>query len=154
MFTFVTGLLKKASIAITPRLKLIGAGILALIFFALLLFAAFERHEAAAARQQRDQAKASLASYAATLSAYQASASANIKALEEEGQRATVRATDQQNILGKIEGETNDQDGPIAPVLRDALDGLYGAGPATATDKAGRPAKPAYLPTGAAKAKP
>ncbi len=153
MIDFLKGLWSRVS-TVTPNLKLIGAGILALIFFGLLAFAAFERHEAASLRLERDQAKASLASYATTLAAYQASASANIKALEDESTRATDRAASQQKLLGQIQGETNEQDGPVAPVLRNAIDGLYGTGPATATDKAGRPAKPAYLSGGAAKAKP
>jgi hypothetical protein len=153
MIAFFTGLWSRVS-AVIPNLKLIGAGILTLIFFGLLIFAVFERHEAASSRLERDQAKASLASYAATLAAYQASASANIKALEDESARSSDRAASQQKLLGQIQGKTNEQDGPIAPVLRDAIDGLYGTGPATATDKAGRPAKPSYLPTGAAKARP
>lgn len=144
----------KAVSPLTSNWKLIGAGILVLIFFGLFIYAAFESHHAATLRLERDEAKANLVAYETALTQYQASTSARIKALEGESTRATARATDLQKLLGQIQGETNEKDGPVAPVLRDALDGLYGTGPATATDQAGRSAKPTYLPTGAAKSRP
>ena len=75
--------------------------------------------------------KASIASYEESLSALQADTKAKIQALEEEKNRQIERTKTQERLLGRIEGASNEQDAPVAPVLRDTIERLYGREPNT-----------------------
>lgn len=94
-----------------------------------------------------------LASYQATLDGLQADTAAKITALEAEGNRQTARVRNLERLLGQIEGASDEKNGIVAPVLRDAIDGLYGTDPSSKADKAGGAAKPSDLRGRAAAAK-
>ncbi len=68
----------------------------------------------------------SIASYEESLSALQADTKAKIQALEEEKNRQIERTKTQERLLGRIEGASDEQDAPVAPVLRDVIERLYG----------------------------
>lgn len=51
---------------------------------------------------------------------------AKIEALEQERDRQIVRTQNMERLLGRIEGVSDEQDAPVAPVLRDTIDRLYG----------------------------
>lgn len=108
--------------------KSLGVGLLALVLVATL---AWQGHRIASLKQERDDARASLASYQAALDGLRADTAAKIGALEAESTRQTVRAQNLERLLGQIEGASDEKDGIVAPVLRDAIDRLYG------TDAAG-----------------
>jgi predicted glycosyltransferase len=117
-------------------------------------FLAWQSHKIATLTRERDEARLSLASYQATLDVLQADTAAKITALEAEGNRQTVRVRNLERLLGQIEGASDEKNGIVAPVLRDAIDGLYGADPSSKADKAGDAAKPSGLRGRAATAKP
>lgn len=73
--------------------------------------------------------QASIASYEESLSALQADTKAKIQALEEEKNREIERTKTQERLLGRIEGASDEQDAPVAPVLRDVIERLYGRTP-------------------------
>ena len=70
--------------------------------------------------------QASITSYEVSLSALQADTKAKIQALEEEKNREIERTKTQERLLGRIEGASDEQDAPVAPVLRDTIERLYG----------------------------
>ena len=67
----------------------------------------------------------SIVSYEESLSALQADTKAKIEALEEEKNREIERTKTQERLLGRIEGVSDEQDAPVAPVLRDVIERLY-----------------------------
>lgn len=71
-------------------------------------------------------AQTSLATYKTSIDTLQADSQAKIAALEAERNREVSRTRDMERLLGRIEGESNEKDGPVAPVLRDTIDRLYG----------------------------
>lgn len=56
----------------------------------------------------------------------QADTKAKIEALEQERDRQIARTQNMERLLGRIEGASDEQDAPLAPVLRDTIDRLYG----------------------------
>ena len=113
---------------IIKKWKLVGGGVLVLVLAAAL---AWQGHRITALKRERDDARTSLASYQAALDGLRADTAAKIGALEAEGTRQTARAQNLQRLLGQIEGASDEKNGVVAPVLRDAIDRLYG------TDAAG-----------------
>jgi hypothetical protein len=103
--------------------RAVGAGLLVLVLSASL---AWQGHRIASLKQERDDARASMASYQAALDGLRADTAAKIGALEAESTRQTVRAQNLERLLGQIEGASDEKDGIVAPVLRDAIDRLYG----------------------------
>ncbi len=75
--------------------------------------------------------QASIVSYEESLSVLQADTKAKIQALEEEKNREIERTKTQERLLGRIEGASDEQNGPVAPVLRDTVERLYGRTPDT-----------------------
>ncbi|MGE3622468.1 MAG: hypothetical protein AB7H77_01160 [Bdellovibrionales bacterium] len=122
--------------------KAFGAGLLVLIVAGLL---AWQDHKIKTLKEERDTARASLASYQAALTDLQADTAAKIGALEAESGRQTDRVRNLERLLGQIEGASNEKDGIVAPVLRDAIDGLYGTNAASEGNKARSPTKPSVL---------
>lgn len=129
----------------------IGTGLAVLC---LAGFLAWQSHKIATLTRERDEARLSLASYQATLDGLRADTAAKITALEAEGSRQTVRVRNLERLLGQIEGASDEKNGIVAPVLRDAIDSLYGADPSSKADKAGGAAKSSDLRGRAAAAKP
>lgn len=74
-------------------------------------------------------AETSLATYKTSIATLQADTKAKIEALEAERNREISRTKSMERLLGRIEGESNEKDGPVAPVLRDTIDRLYGHSP-------------------------
>lgn len=70
--------------------------------------------------------RASVASYEESLDILQADTKAKIEALEQERDRQITRTQNMERLLGRIEGASDEQDAPVAPVLRDTIDRLYG----------------------------
>lgn len=70
--------------------------------------------------------QASIASYEESLATLQADTKAKIEALEIEKQQEIQRTKNQERLLGRIEGASDDEDAPLAPVLRGTIDRLYG----------------------------
>ncbi len=118
--------------------KILGAGLLVLIFAGLL---AWQDHKIKTLKEERDTARASLASYQAALTDLQADTVAKIRALEAESGRQTDRVRNLERLLGQIEGASDEKDGIVAPVLRDAINSLYGADATSESDKARRATK-------------
>ncbi len=71
-------------------------------------------------------AQTSIASYEESLAVLQADSRAKIQALEVESSRQLIRTRNMERLLGRIEGAGNEQDAPVAPVLRDTVERLYG----------------------------
>lgn len=71
----------------------------------------------------------SIASYESSLAALQIDAQAKIEALEIEKQQEIQRTKNQERLLGRIEGASDEEDAPIAPVLRSTIERLYGRSP-------------------------
>ena len=103
--------------------RLVGGGLLVLVLAATL---AWQSHRIASLKQERDDARTNLATYQATLDGLRADTAAKISALEAESGRQTARAQNLQRLLGQIEGASDEKNGVVAPVLRDAIDRLYG----------------------------
>ncbi|MCK6417901.1 MAG: tetratricopeptide repeat protein [Alphaproteobacteria bacterium] len=127
---------------------------LGLVVLALAGFLAWQNHKIASLTRERDQARTSLVTYQAVLDGLQADTTAKITALEAEGGRQVARVKNLERLLGQIEGVSNEKDGIVAPVLRDAIDGLYGTDPASKADKARSAAKPSDLRGRPSTAKP
>lgn|GEM_PF-2355790 len=119
--------------------RAVGAGLLVLVLSASL---AWQGHRIASLKQERDDARASLATYQAALDGLRADTAAKISALEAESGRQTARAQNLQRLLGQIEGANDEKNGVVAPVLRNAIDRLYGPDAAGETHKAGDSPKP------------
>lgn len=122
--------------------KALGAGLLVLIIAGLL---AWQDHKIKTLKEERDTARASLASYQTALTALQADTAAKIGALEAESGRQIYRARNLERLLGQIEGVNDEKDGFVAPVLRDAISSLYGADATSDGDKTRRASKPAVM---------
>jgi len=122
--------------------KTLGVGLLVLIVAGLL---AWQDHKIKTFKEERDTARASLASYQTALTTLQADTAAKIGALEAESGRQTDRVRNLERLLGQIEGASNEKDGIVAPVLRDAINGLYGTNAASEGNKTRSPAKPSIL---------
>ncbi len=103
--------------------KIFGVGLAVLVLIGCL---AWQGNKITSLKRERDDARTSLASYRETLEAVQADTAAKIAALEGEKHREVSRARDLERLLGQIEGASDEKDGPVAPVLRDAFDSLYG----------------------------
>ncbi len=73
--------------------------------------------------------QASIASYEESLATLQTDTKAKIEALEIEKQQEIQRTKNQERLLGRIEGASDEEDAPIAPVLRSTIDRLYGRSP-------------------------
>ena len=86
----------------------------------------WQDHQITTLKRELLSSQASVASYEASLSILQADMQAKIKALEEERDRQIVRTQNMERLLGRIEGASDEQDAPVAPVLRDAINRLYG----------------------------
>jgi predicted negative regulator of RcsB-dependent stress response len=71
------------------------------------------------------QSQASIASYEQSLSELQADSTAKIQAVEAEKTSEIERVKTKERLLDRIEGANDEQDAPIAPVLRDLINGLY-----------------------------
>lgn len=93
---------------------------------AFLGWVTWQSHEIDRLRQELLSAQASAASYEESLSALQADTAAKIAALEAERDRQIVRTKEKERLLGRIEGASDEQDGPVSPVLRDVFERLYG----------------------------
>lgn len=72
------------------------------------------------------QSQASIVSYEQSLAELQADSAAKIQAVEAEKTREIERTKTKERLLGRIEGVSNEQDAPVAPVLRDVINRLYG----------------------------
>ena len=118
--------------------KVLGVGFLVMIVVGLL---AWQDHKIKTLKEERDTARASLASYQAALTDLQADTVAKIRALEAESGRQTGRVRNLERLLGQIEGASDEKDGIVAPVLRDAINSLYGADATSKSDKARRATK-------------
>lgn len=122
--------------------KILSTGFLVLIVAGLL---AWQDHKIKTLKEERDTARASLASYQTALTTLQADTAAKIGALETESGRQTDRVRNLERLLGQIEGASNEKDGIVAPVLRDAIDGLYGANATSEGNKTRSSAKSSVL---------
>lgn len=71
-------------------------------------------------------AQTSVASYEESLAVLQADSTAKIQALEAEKNRQITRTRNMERLLGRIEGAGDEEDAPVAPVLRDTVERLYG----------------------------
>ena len=93
---------------------------------AFLGWTAWQSHEISRLRQELLSAQTSAASYEESLSVLRTDAAAKITALESERDRQIARTKNMERLLGRIEGASDDKDGPVAPVLRDTFERLYG----------------------------
>lgn len=87
----------------------------------------WQDHRITQLKQDLLAARINAASYEESLAVLQSDAKAKIEALEAEHGRQISRTKTMERLLGRIEGVSDEKDGIIAPVLRDAIDGLYGA---------------------------
>lgn len=98
-------------------------------FLALALlygWISWQSHQITTLKRELLVSRASVASYEESLDILQADTKAKIEALEQERDRQIVRTQNMERLLGRIEGASDEKDGPVAPILRDAIDGLYG----------------------------
>ncbi len=86
----------------------------------------YQSHRIDTLTQKLRTSEATIASYESSLATLQSDAAAKIKALEEESMREITRAKNQERLLGRIKGASDEQDAPAAPVLRGTIDRLYG----------------------------
>lgn len=96
---------------------------------AFLGWITWQGSQIASLKKKLAASQASVASYEQSLAVLQADNKAKIEALESEKQREIQRTQTQERLLGRIEGASDDEDGIIAPVLRDTFDRLYGRSP-------------------------
>lgn len=87
----------------------------------------WQDHQITRLKRALQASQASVASYEESLAILQSDTKAKIEALEAEHGRELSRMKTMERLLGRIEGANDEKDGSIAPVLRDAIDGLYGA---------------------------
>ena len=98
-------------------------------FLALALlygWISWQSHQITSLKRELVDSRASVASYEASLDILQADTKAKIEALEQERDRQITRTQNMERLLGRIEGASDEQDAPVAPVLRDTIDRLYG----------------------------
>lgn len=96
---------------------------------AFLGWISWQDHRITTLKRELLAAETSLATYKTSIAALQADTQAKIAALEAERNREISRTKDMERLLGRIEGESYEKDGPIAPILRDTVDSLYGRSP-------------------------
>lgn len=98
-------------------------------FLALALlygWISWQSHQITTLKRELLASRASVASYEESLDILQADTKAKIEALEQERDRQIARTQNMERLLGRIEGASDEQDAPLAPVLRDTIDRLYG----------------------------
>lgn len=122
--------------------KILGAGALALVIALILLW---QDHRIETLKEERDTAQKTLSSYQTAFSELQADTAAKVGALESEAGRQVERARNSERLLGQIEGANDEKNGIVAPVLRDAIDSLYGTNAAGEAGQAGNSAKPSVV---------
>lgn len=108
--------------------RLLG-GFLAMAAF--LGWISWQDHRITTLKRELLAAQMSAASYQTGLANLQADTKAKIEALEAERNREISRTKNMERLLGRIEGESDEKDGPVAPVLRDTIDRLYERSPDT-----------------------
>ena len=86
----------------------------------------WQSHQITTLKRELLASHASVASYEESFDILQADTKAKIEALEQERDRQITRTQNMERLLGRIEGASDDQDAPVAPVLRDTIDRLYG----------------------------
>lgn len=96
---------------------------------AFLGWISWQDHQITSLKRQLAASQVSIASYESSLAALQIDAQAKIEALEIEKQRQIQRTKNQERMLGRIEGANDEQDAPVAPVLRNTIERLYGRSP-------------------------
>lgn len=94
---------------------------------AFLGWITWQDHRITTLKRELQAAETSAASYRESLAALQADTKIKVEALEAEHNREISRSKNMERLLGRIEGENNEKDAPVAPVLRDAIDSLYDA---------------------------
>ncbi len=98
-------------------------------FLALALlygWISWQSHQVTTLKRELLASRASVASYEEIFDILQADTKAKIEALEQERDRKITRTQNMERLLGRIEGASDEQDAPVAPVLRDTIDRLYG----------------------------
>jgi len=98
---------------------------------AFLGWVSWQDHQITKLKRELLSSQASVASYEESLTVLQSDSKAKIEALEIEKRQAIQRTKNQERLLGRIEGVSDDQDASVAPVLRDTVDLLYGRTPDT-----------------------
>ena len=96
---------------------------------------AWQSHQIDVLTEKLTTAEESLATYKEGYQTLQDQSAAKIKALEEETARQIQRTQDKERLLGRIKGAKNEDDAPVAPVLRDTIDRLYGRSPDQSQDR-------------------
>ena len=86
----------------------------------------WQDHRVTTLKRELQTAQASVASYEEGLAVLQADTKAKVEAWEAERDRQISRTKNMERLLGRIEGASDEKHGPVAPVLRDTIDGLYG----------------------------
>jgi hypothetical protein len=86
----------------------------------------WQGHRITALQHELQTSRASVASYEEGIVILQADTKAKIAAMEQERDRQIARTQSMERILGRIEGVSDEQDAPVAPVLRYTIDRLYG----------------------------
>jgi predicted negative regulator of RcsB-dependent stress response len=86
----------------------------------------WQSHQITTLKRDLLVSRASVASYEESLNILQADTKAKIEALEQERDRQITRTQNMERLLGRIEGASDEQNAPVAPVLRDTIDRLYG----------------------------
>lgn len=94
---------------------------------AVLGWMTWQDYQVTRLKRELQEARASAASYEQTLTALQTDTKAKIAALEAERERQISRTKNMERLLGRIEGASDENNGPVAPVLRDTIDSLYDA---------------------------
>lgn len=111
--------------------RLLG-GFLAMAVF--LGWITWQDHRITTLKRELQTAEASVTSYQESFATLQADTKAKIEALEVERNREISRTKNMERLLGRIEGASDEKDAPVAPVLRDTIDRLYGNAPDTSPD--------------------
>ncbi len=83
-------------------------------------------HQIESLEQKLAAANVTAESYKQGLAELQAQSARREAALEQEAASGLARAKTLENLLGQIEGASNEEDCPVSPVLRGAIDRLYG----------------------------
>ncbi len=96
---------------------------------AFLGWISWQDYQVTSLKKKLAASQASIASYEESLATLQTDSQAKIEALEIEKQQAIQRTKNQERLLGRIEGASDDKDAPVAPVLRDTVERLYGRSP-------------------------
>lgn len=96
---------------------------------AFLGWISWQDYQITSLKKKLAASQASISSYEESLATLQTDSQAKIEALEIEKRQAIQRTKNQERLLGRIEGASDDQDAPVAPVLRDTVERLYGRTP-------------------------